>query len=233
MSIPLFDENSGNGFHIKELSSKAATPDTSKWKVYFKSDGLYMLDDAGTETKLQGGAPDAHKDTHKSGGSDAFASGDLLEAVVKRIQTSTGPTDLLVGAIADGEFLKRSGSAIIGGTASGGASNASLFTFSHTSGAASTGALGFTPLFAVYLAVLTSTEAMSVGFATGTGTGARCIVTYWNSGGSDTRFNFDGDAIAQDKNGVDLDVTAWGSANITVTWASPVSAHTGYMLVVG
>ena len=62
----------------------------------------------------------AHKDMHKSGGGDAFASGDLLEAVVKRIQTTTGPTDLTVGAITDGEFLKRSGSAIVSDTAGGG-----------------------------------------------------------------------------------------------------------------
>ena len=58
-------------------------------------------------------APTAHKDDHKSGGGDAFASADLLEATIKRILTTTGPTTLLVGAIVDGEYLKRSGTAIV------------------------------------------------------------------------------------------------------------------------
>lgn len=57
--------------------------------------------------------PKDHKDEHKSGGGDAFTSTDLLEAVVKRIQTTTGPTNLAVGAIADGEYLKRSGGSIV------------------------------------------------------------------------------------------------------------------------
>ena len=56
----------------------------------------------------------AHKDTHKSGGSDAFTSLDLLEAFVKRLQTTAGPTVLTVGSITDGQFLKRSGTTIVG-----------------------------------------------------------------------------------------------------------------------
>ncbi len=63
----------------------------------------------------QGGvAP--HESTHVSGGSDAFLSTDLLEAVVKRLQTSSGPTTLTLAGIADGEFLKRSGTTIVGGS---------------------------------------------------------------------------------------------------------------------
>lgn len=58
--------------------------------------------------------PLAHKDTHKSGGADALATTDLLEAIVKRLQTTTGPTTLLMGALADGEFLKRVGAALVG-----------------------------------------------------------------------------------------------------------------------
>lgn len=57
----------------------------------------------------------AHEAAHISAGVDPFLSTDLLEAIVKRIYTSTGPTTLTVGAIADGEFLKRSGSGIISG----------------------------------------------------------------------------------------------------------------------
>lgn len=63
--------------------------------------------------------PLAHAASHISGGSDPFTSAQLLEAVIKRIRTSTGPTDLLVGAIADGEFLKRDGTGIVSGVPSG------------------------------------------------------------------------------------------------------------------
>jgi len=56
----------------------------------------------------------AHRGRHISGGADAFLTTDLIEAVVRRIRESGGPTDLLVGAIADGAGLKRSGSTIVG-----------------------------------------------------------------------------------------------------------------------
>lgn len=58
--------------------------------------------------------PTAHKDTHKSGGSDAFVSVDLLEAVVKRLRESSGPTDLTVGAVANGQLLRRTGTGLVG-----------------------------------------------------------------------------------------------------------------------
>lgn len=61
-----------------------------------------------------GGPPDPHKGSHISGGGDAFTSSDLLEGVVKRIRTSQGPTDMLVGVVGDGQFLKRSGTALVG-----------------------------------------------------------------------------------------------------------------------
>lgn len=64
--------------------------------------------------------PKAHKADHVSGGGDPFAATDLLEAIIKRLQTTTGPTTLLIGAVADGEYLKRSGTAVIGDTPSGG-----------------------------------------------------------------------------------------------------------------
>lgn len=59
-----------------------------------------------------------HKDEHKTGGFDAFTATDLLEALVKRIRESGG-ADLLVGAVADGEFLKRSGTSLVGASAGG------------------------------------------------------------------------------------------------------------------
>ena len=63
------------------------------------------------------GPPASHKASHVSGGGDAFAAADLIEAIVKRLQTTTGPTTLLMGAVADGEFLKRVGSALVGAAA--------------------------------------------------------------------------------------------------------------------
>jgi hypothetical protein len=72
---------------------------------FLKRSGTNIVGDSG-----------AHKDTHKSGGSDAFTSSDLLEAVVKRLQESSGPTNLTLGAVSDGQFLKRSGTNIVGDT---------------------------------------------------------------------------------------------------------------------
>lgn len=59
-----------------------------------------------------------HKASHVSGGSDAFTSTDVLEAIVKRLQES-GAATLLLGAIADGQALVRSGTSIIGAAAGG------------------------------------------------------------------------------------------------------------------
>lgn len=59
-----------------------------------------------------------HRARHISGGGDAFLSTDLLEAIVKRLRESGGAT-LLMGAVADGEFLKRSGTNVIGASAGG------------------------------------------------------------------------------------------------------------------
>ena len=92
----------------------------------------------------QAQTPLEHKASHVVGGSDAFVDTDLLDAVVQRLRTTTGPTDLLLGAVADGEFLKRSGAAIVGDTPAGGGggnpihfkvdanNNTSPATLSHT-----------------------------------------------------------------------------------------------------
>lgn len=76
---------------------------------FLKRSGTTVIGDAGSVA--------THKDTHKSGGADAFASTDLLEAMVKRIYEAGGST-LTVGAIADGEYLVRSGSGIAGASPS-------------------------------------------------------------------------------------------------------------------
>ena len=56
----------------------------------------------------------AHAASHISGGGDPFTSAQLLEAIVKRLQTSSGPTTLLLGAWLDTELLGRSGTAAVG-----------------------------------------------------------------------------------------------------------------------
>lgn len=64
-----------------------------------------------------------HKDTHVSGGLDPFTSTDVLEAATKRMRETAGPTILAYGAVADGEFLKRSGTSVVGAAASEAAAN--------------------------------------------------------------------------------------------------------------
>jgi hypothetical protein len=65
-------------------------------------------------TNIVGTALPSHKDTHKSGGTDAFTSADILEAAVKRLQESGGPTVLTLGAVTDGSLLRRVGTDIVG-----------------------------------------------------------------------------------------------------------------------
>ncbi len=69
----------------------------------------------GLQTALDGKASTAHRATHITGGADAFLTPDIIEAIVKRIRESGGTT-LTLGAVANGEYLYRSGSSIIGGT---------------------------------------------------------------------------------------------------------------------
>lgn len=83
------------------------------------ANGEYLVRSGSTIVGATGSTP-AHKDTHKSGGGDAFTSTDVLEAVVKRILESGGPTTLTVGSIADGETVKRSGANLIGYTPAAG-----------------------------------------------------------------------------------------------------------------
>lgn len=129
----------------------------------------------------------------------------------------------------------------------------SLFTFTHTSGASSTGALGFTPRFAIYTgAVQVSSVEISIatGFATGTAGNARANCFGFNQG-SGSPIDPGGTAAtelsgigghAQTIQGTPtystgfsrvLDVTAFSSAGITLTWSLAVTSHQGSLLVVG
>jgi len=80
--------------------------------VYTDGKGFQVTDNNGnisTATQLS-----AHESTHISGGSDPFLSTDLLEAIVKRLKESGGPTTLTMGSVPDGNYFQRSGSNIIG-----------------------------------------------------------------------------------------------------------------------
>jgi len=88
------------------------TLDPGDTLIYDYGLGWKVLDSTGAMKALAG----EHASTHISGGSDAFTSSHFLEAVVKRLRTTTGPADLTVGAIADGEYLKRSGASVLGDT---------------------------------------------------------------------------------------------------------------------
>ena len=81
------------------------------------ADGTFLMRSG---ADIVGGLPalPAHKDSHVDG-ADPFESTDILEAIVKRLLESGGPTALLIGAIADGQFLKRDGTGIVGSAAGG------------------------------------------------------------------------------------------------------------------
>jgi hypothetical protein len=83
--------------------------------LYLRSNGeLWRKFGAGSSDWVNTGLVLAHKDNHKLGGSDAFTSSDLLDAVVRRLRETDGPTDLLMGAVADDQLLHRVGAAIVG-----------------------------------------------------------------------------------------------------------------------
>ena len=136
----------------------------------------------------------------------------------------------------------------------------SQFTFTWTNNAAgqSTGALGFTPLFAIAIGMFAhdavgtaaggfgagTNSSMSFGFATGTGSNAKSVSQHCEDGGSndDDATSHDGDSIggvtavntgaALAHSVADLDVTVWGSGGITLDPSVAVTARVS-LLVIG
>ena len=86
------------------------TPDLGVW-LYVEDEKEYYSWN-GTAWVQESAGP--HASTHASGGTDELTSAMLLEAQVKRVQESAGPTALTVGAIADAEYMARVGSTIVG-----------------------------------------------------------------------------------------------------------------------
>lgn len=111
-----------------------------------------------------GNPPQHHKDSHKEGGADAFLATDLLDAVVRRLRETGGPTDLLLGAVADGQYLQRSGTAIVGAAPSS-AQQATATAATATTSATDTPVSGMviTPGAGTYLAWFSSTVSHSNG----------------------------------------------------------------------
>lgn len=103
---------------LGNVHSNANDPSTTEKQALAGTTGTpsntnrYVTDQDARNTNAR--TPTAHKDSHKSGGSDAFASTDLLEASVIRIREAGGPTVLTMGAVGSGQFLQRSGTDIIG-----------------------------------------------------------------------------------------------------------------------
>lgn len=101
--------------------------------------------------------PAAHKDSHKLGGGDAFLSTDLLDAVVRRLRETGGPTDLLLGAVADGQNLRRSGTSIVGASPPSGQQATATSTTSTTSSSLTPiSGMSITPGAGTYLAWFSS-----------------------------------------------------------------------------
>lgn len=115
----------------------------------------------------------------------------------------------------------------------------SLFSFTHSSGAASTGALGFTPRFCIYTGAFENSAAtsftFSTGFATGTGSlarGACASTTNLTAGDDDAIAGISTSSWASTFNR-DLDVTAFSSSGIELTWSGTINNHAGKLLVIG
>lgn len=78
-------------------------------RIWMRSNGAWSYVECDNHARL-------HEASHISGGTDPFLSTDVLESISKRWQESGGPTTLTAGAVTDGQYLKRSGTTIIGGT---------------------------------------------------------------------------------------------------------------------
>lgn len=120
--------------------------------------------------------PTAHATEHQDGGVDEISvaglSGDLADdQKADRIRTTTGPTLLTVGAVPDGEFLKRVGATLVGAVP-GGATVIDNFAAFHTL----TVALSTTPQFVDYDTVVNAPDSANLIYSSGTLTAQRALL---------------------------------------------------------
>jgi hypothetical protein len=81
----------GQRLDVLEVASMSATPSTGRWFAYFKSDGLYIKDDGGTETNISSGTGGATDHGALTGLADDDHSQYLL---VSGSRAMTGPLKL-------------------------------------------------------------------------------------------------------------------------------------------
>ena len=138
--------------------------------------------------------------------------------------------------------------------AAGAIQHSALFSFSHTSGSQSTGALSFTPKVAFYVGnanygATGGDAACASGFAIGTLTNARASGFDFAEGSGSPQLpggsaGVDAAAIGGFLRAIQnnaqtssfdrrLQVTAFSIAGITLTWDIAVNAHSGHLLVLG
>lgn len=109
-------DGGGDDLNVDNLAGLLASPQTAiPHKTDHESGGGDELSLTGMSGLLATPqTPIVHKDTHKTGGTDAFQATDIIEAIIKRIRETGGPTTLNIGSIPDDKFLKRSGTNLIG-----------------------------------------------------------------------------------------------------------------------
>ena len=90
-----------NSIYIPERGAKPDTPDTGEWALYMKSDGAYVVDDAGTETALGGGSGMTSFDIGADTGTpEEVTDGDQVTiAGGDGIDTSVAATDTVTVAV--------------------------------------------------------------------------------------------------------------------------------------
>lgn len=177
------------------------------------ADRVLTLPDATGTLALAGAAPALHASSHLPGGADEIA--EVLSA--RGLRETSGPTALAMGAVADGEYLVRSGATIIGAPISGGGmpsvpyvqgATASGYTFTA---ADVPGANDFTMLF------LMSVDIVNTG-------GDQEIVNYYQAGVGGYRVWYNGNFNVSV-------VTAGGTRTVTFTPAASFMYPKKWMLI--
>lgn len=185
-------------------------------------------------------------------GSGAIVSGGIASGQIGRFHVSSGAVTSgaigVTGTPTGTNFLRDDYS----WAATTGLQTAT-FVFNHSTGTASTGAIGFTPKFCLYYGAISINGAGQVaianGFATGVGAARANSFSFTEGPGSPqlpgmtaaSASGFIGGESTPIQNtasfstgfSIALSVTAFSSAGIDLTWSSTVNGHQGFLLVIG